>query len=170
MTPIVDRLQLLLTFISMSKAMECQQYRANLDVDNKVSSQAPSDNLHAVSFATCSRSCINGCECFSFNSQSMMCRLYMFNSSCDPSNLTVSEAGWRSYTIFEIQPTGTISVYLSFINDAMISKYLFWTPWYLIKQSVLSLFISFWIVSLFTLICPYVLWSNISILFIYLKQ
>lgn len=116
MTPIVDRLQLLLTFISMSQAMECQQYRANLEVDNKVSTQAPSDNLHAVSFASCSRSCINGCECFSFNSRSNMCRLYIHRSSCDPSNMTVSEAGWRSYTIFEIQPTGTISVYLVFIS------------------------------------------------------
>lgn len=108
MTPIVDRLQLLFTFISMSQAIKCQQYRANLEVDNKVSSQAPSDNLHAVSFATCSQSCINGCECFSFNSQSMTCRLYMFNSSCDTFNMTVSEAGWRSFTIFEIQPTETL--------------------------------------------------------------
>lgn len=116
MTTIVDRLHLLLTLISMSKAMECQQFRANLEVDNKISTQAPSDNLHAVSFASCSRSCINGCECFSFNSRSNMCRLYIHRSSCDPSNMTVSEAGWRSYTIFKIQPTGTISVYLLFIS------------------------------------------------------
>lgn len=105
MTTLVNRLHLLLTLISMSKAMECQQFRANLEVDNKISTQAPLDNLHAVSFATCSRSCINGCECFSFNSWSNMCRLYIYRSSCDPSNMTVSEAGWRSYTIFEIQPT-----------------------------------------------------------------
>lgn len=146
MTTIVDRLHLLLTLISMSKAMECQQFRANLEVDNKISTQAPSDNLHAVSFATCSRSCINGCECLSFNSRSNMCRLYIHRSSCDPSNMTVREAGWRSYTIFEIQPTGTISVYLVFISVyhkfPVIGKY-FLNSLIIIKQSVLSLFISF---------------------------
>lgn len=106
MTPVVDGLCLLFSFLSISEAMMCQQYRVNLEVDNKVSQQAPSENLHDVSFATCSRSCIKGCECFSFNTQSNMCRLYMYSSSCDPSNMTVSEAGWRSYTIYETKPPG----------------------------------------------------------------
>uniref|UniRef100_K1PR98 Microfibril-associated glycoprotein 4 n=1 Tax=Magallana gigas TaxID=29159 RepID=K1PR98_MAGGI len=104
MTPVVDGLCLLFSFLSISEAMMCQQYRVNLEVDNKVSQQAPSENLHDVSFATCSRSCITGCECFSFNTQSNMCRLYMYSSSCDPSNMTVSEAGWRSYIIYETKP------------------------------------------------------------------
>lgn len=104
MTPVVDGLCLLFSFLSISEAMMCQQYRVNLEVDNKVSQQAPSENLNDVSFATCSRSCIKGCECFSFNTQSNMCRFFMYSSSCDPSNMTVSEAGWRSYTIYETKP------------------------------------------------------------------
>ena len=112
MTPVVDGLCLLFSFLSISEAMMCQQYRVNLEVDNKVSQQAPSENLNDVSFATCSRSCINGCECFSFNAQSNMCRLYMYSSSCDPSKMTVSEAGWRSYIIYE---RGRTSVNLCFV-------------------------------------------------------
>lgn len=146
MTPVVDGLCLLFSFLSISEAMMCQQYRVNLEVDNKVSQQAPSENLYDVSFATCSRSCIKGCECFSFNTQSNKCRLYMYSSSCDPSNMTVSEAGWRSYIIYETKPPGRTLVYLVFISVyhkcAIISTY-FLNTLILIKQSVQSLFISF---------------------------
>lgn len=113
MASVVDGLRLLFSFLSISEAMMCQQYKRNLEVDNKVSIQAPSENLHDASFATCSRSCINGCECFSFNSQTNMCRLYTYSTSCDPSNMTVSEAGWRSY-IIETKTPGTTLVYLCF--------------------------------------------------------
>lgn len=117
---VVNGLWLLFSFTSISEAMMCQQYRVNLEVYNKVSIQAPAENLQDVSFATCSRSCINGCECFSYNSQSKMCRLYMYSTSCDPSNMTVSEAGWRSYTIYETP--GTNLVYLCFMIHAFVFK------------------------------------------------
>lgn len=94
---VVDGLRWVFAFLSISMAMVCQQYRANLEVDNKISSHAPSSTLHAVSFATCSRSCVNGCECFSFNTQSKMCSLNKLYSACDPSNMTVIEEGWRSF-------------------------------------------------------------------------
>lgn len=110
---VVNGLWLLFSFMSISEAMMCQQYRVNLEVDNKVSVQAPAENLQDVSFATCSRSCINGCECFSYNSQSKMCRLYMYSTSCDPSNMTVSEAGWRSYTIETPEPPDCNALYMN---------------------------------------------------------
>nr|XP_019922925.2 ficolin-2 [Crassostrea gigas] len=113
MTSVVDGIRMVFLFLSISEAMMCQQYRANLEVDNKVYIQAPSENLHDVSFATCSRSCINGCECFSFNAQSNMCRLYMYSSSCDPSKMTVSEAGWRSYIIYEREPPDCKTLYMN---------------------------------------------------------
>lgn len=102
----MDHLWLLFTFLSVSEAMVSRHYVANLDVDNKISLHAPSDNLHAVSCAICSSLCINECKCFSFNSQSKMCRLYMNSCSCDPSNMDATEEGWRSYTIIETQPQG----------------------------------------------------------------
>lgn len=126
MTSVVNGLRMLFSFLSISNAMVCQQYSVNLEVDNKVSKHAPLESLRNVSFGTCSRSFINGCECFSYNSQSKMCKLYTFDNSCNPSYMTVSEAGWRSYTIYG-KNSGTILIYLWFMFSALVCKYLFLT-------------------------------------------
>lgn len=39
MTSVVEGLRLLFSYLSISNAMVCQQYRVNLEVDNKVSIQ-----------------------------------------------------------------------------------------------------------------------------------
>lgn len=143
MTSVVEGLRLLFSYMSISNAMVCQQYRVNLEVDNKVSIHAPLESLHSVSFATCSRSCINGCECFSYNSQTKMCKLYTFDSLCNPSYMTVSEGGWRSYTIHGKDP-GTILVYLCSIISALVCKYTFST----LDANVYSLLVCLFILDL----------------------
>lgn len=98
----IGHLQLLFAVLSISEATVCRQYTGNLEVDNRITIQAPSDNLLAASLLTCVSSCDNGCQCISYNSQTKMCRLY---SSCDSYALRVSETDWKPYTIFEIQPS-----------------------------------------------------------------
>lgn len=61
----IGHLQLLFTVLSISEAMVCRQYRGNIEVDNSVTIQAPSDNLLAASLLTCVSLCDNGCQCIS---------------------------------------------------------------------------------------------------------
>lgn len=103
-----DQVQLLFLFLSVSEAIEPKLYSANFESDNKASMYTPSDTLSAASLSMCASMCGNRCQCFSFNSQTKMCRLH---SSCNPDNVTVSDTEWRSYTIPAIQPKDCKDLY-----------------------------------------------------------
>lgn len=70
----------------------------------------------------------NSSECFSFNSQTGMCRRYC---SCDPSDMTVTESGWRLYNNLSPEWMGMYIISLSvslrtgvfYIKRILLSKY-----------------------------------------------
>lgn len=86
MATYVDRVQLLFLFLSVSEAIVSQLYTVNFEFDSKAPMYTPSDTLPAASLPICASVCGNRCKCFSYNSQTKMCRLH---SSCDTTN-------WRS--------------------------------------------------------------------------
>lgn len=104
----VDRINLMYIFLSMSEALVSKHYQENLHLENKLSIHPPVDSHHSKSILRCACFCVtcNGCNCFSFNSQAEMCRLYL---SCDPSDGTVAEDGWRSYSNTSLQPVTSLS-------------------------------------------------------------
>lgn len=99
----VDRVQLLCLFLSVSEAFVSKLYTVNFEYDSKASMHTPSDTLPAASLPICASMCGNRCQCFSFNSQTKMCRLH---SSCNPDNMTVSNTEWKSYTNPTMRPKG----------------------------------------------------------------
>lgn len=92
----VTRVQVLFLFLSVSEALVSKLYTASSENDNKASLHTPSNTLPAASLSICACLCGDSCKCFSFNSETKMCRLH---SSCATQNMTVSDTGWRSYTI-----------------------------------------------------------------------
>lgn len=92
----VTRVQVLFLSLSVSGALVSKLYTASSENDNKALLHTPSNTLPAASLSICACLCGDICKCFSFNSQTKMCRLH---SSCDTQNMTVSDTGWRSYTI-----------------------------------------------------------------------
>uniref|UniRef100_K1R942 Uncharacterized protein n=1 Tax=Magallana gigas TaxID=29159 RepID=K1R942_MAGGI len=61
----------------------------------------PSETLSSASLSICACSCGDSCKCFSFNSQTKMCRLHR---SCDCQIMTVSDTGWRFYNNPTMRP------------------------------------------------------------------
>lgn len=94
----INRINLVYIFLSMSEALVSKHYQENLDLENKLSIHPPVDSHHSQSILRCACFCVtcNGCNCFSFNSQTEMCRLYI---SCDPSDGTCS--CWRRLEIIQ---------------------------------------------------------------------
>lgn len=90
----IDGLQLLFVFLSLSHAMLTQYFKANEELDNKVSVHPSIGNSYTESLLSCTILSRNGTECFSYNSKTGMCRRFC---SCDPSDITVTETGWRLY-------------------------------------------------------------------------
>lgn len=103
MATYVDRVQLLFLFLSVSEAIVSQLYTVNFEFDSKAPMYTPSDTLPAASLPICASVCGNRCKCFSYNSQTKMCRLH---SSCDTTNMTVRNTEWRSYTTPTMQLKG----------------------------------------------------------------
>lgn len=97
------RIYLLYIYFSLSNAFVSEHYQATIDLDNKLSIHLPVDSQHSKSTLRCAWFCVtcNGCNCFSFNSQTEMCRLYI---SCDPSAGAVDGEGWISYSNSSLQP------------------------------------------------------------------
>lgn len=108
MTSSSDRLNWLCLFVSMSKALVSEHYLANIDLDNKLSIHPPAANRNSKSTLRCACICVtcNGCNCFSLNSQAELGRLYF---SCDPSDGTVDEDGWRFYSNTSLEPVISLS-------------------------------------------------------------
>lgn len=116
----VGPINLMYIFLSMSEALVSKHYQENLDLENKLSIHPPVDSHHSKSILRCACFCVtcNGCNCFSFNPQTEMCRLYL---SCDPSDGTVAEEGWISYSNSSLQPvTG-----LSFLGVCLSFNWMF---------------------------------------------
>uniref|UniRef100_A0A8W8JPL1 Fibrinogen C-terminal domain-containing protein n=1 Tax=Magallana gigas TaxID=29159 RepID=A0A8W8JPL1_MAGGI len=110
MATYVDRVQLLFLFLSVSEAIVSQLYTVNFEFDSKAPMYTPSDTLPAASLPICASVCGNRCKCFSYNSQTKMCRLH---SSCDTTNMTVRNTEWRSYTTPTMQPKECKDLYHS---------------------------------------------------------
>lgn len=118
MASTADRIHLLYIFFSLSEALVSKHYQENSDLENKLSIHPPVDSQHSKSVLRCACFCVrfNECNCFSFNPQTEMCRLYL---SCDPSDGTVDGEGWRSYSNRSLQPVTSLSfsgVCLSFTS------------------------------------------------------
>jgi hypothetical protein len=71
-----------------------RHYRKEPSRDNKVSNVSLNAEHHAVSLNECSTKCDELCACFGFNPRLEKCRIHQ---SCDPSDMTVNEAGWGYY-------------------------------------------------------------------------
>lgn len=104
----IDLINLMYIFLSMSEALVSKHYQENLDLENKLSIHSPVDTQHSKSLLRCACFSVTcyGCNCISFNSQTEMCRLYL---SCDPSDGTVAEDGWRSYSNSSLEPVTSLS-------------------------------------------------------------
>lgn len=89
-----DRFPMIVFFVSLSEVFMSQYYKADLDVDDKLSAIAPLRNTETYSLVHCAMMCGEDCRSFSFNWQTMMCRLH---GSYDPSTMTVNVKGWRTY-------------------------------------------------------------------------
>lgn len=81
-------------------------YEANPDVYNTMSTNEPlsfkqMDSLHSL--LMCSVLCVNGYNCFNFNIQTGTCLLY---NSCNSSDMTVFESGWRFFTDISLEQEG----------------------------------------------------------------
>lgn len=119
MASIADRINLVYIFFSLqSEALVSKHYQENLDLEDKLFMHPPVDSQHSKSVLRCACFCVrfNECNCFSFNPQTEMCRLYIL---CDPSEGTVGEEGWRSYSNRSLQPVTGLSfpgVCLSFTS------------------------------------------------------
>lgn len=109
----VGRINLVYIFLSISEALVSKHYQKNLDLENKLSIHPPIDSHHSKSALRCACFCVtyNGCNCFSFSSQTETCQLYL---SCDPSDGTVAGEGWRSYSNSSLEPVISLGVCLSF--------------------------------------------------------
>lgn len=87
-----NRVHFLFLFLSLSEAfMITRHFKANQEFNNKLLMHTLLESRHVGSLIRCASLCDNRCRCLNFNSLSGMCRLY---SSCDPSDTTISEAGW----------------------------------------------------------------------------
>lgn len=69
-------------------------YEANPDLYNTKSTNEPLSFKQTDSLLLCSKLYVNGYNCFNFNIQTGTCLLY---NSCNSSNMTVSESGWRFF-------------------------------------------------------------------------
>lgn len=106
----INGLQLLFAYLPLSDAILTQNFKANEERDNKVSVHPPIGNVYSESLLSCTILSRNGSECFSFNSKTGMCRHYC---SCDPSDMTITEAGWRLYDNLSPQCMGMYVISLS---------------------------------------------------------
>lgn len=106
----MNGLQLLFAYLPLSDAILTQYFKANEERDNKVSVHPPIGNVYSESLLSCTILSRNGSECFSFNSKTGMCRHYC---SCDPSDMTINEAGWRLYDNLSPQWMGMYVISLS---------------------------------------------------------
>lgn len=80
-------------------------YEANPDVYNyyTMSTNEPLSFKQTDSLLMCSVLCVNGYNCFNFNIQTGTCLLY---NSCNSSDMTVSESGWRFFTDISLEQEG----------------------------------------------------------------
>lgn len=99
-----NRVHFLFLFLSLSEAfMITRHFKANQEFNNKLLMHTLLESRHVGSLIRCASLCDNRCRCLNFNSLSGMCRLY---SSCDPSDTTISEAGWTYFTELTSQLVG----------------------------------------------------------------
>ncbi|XP_048751283.2 perlucin-like protein [Ostrea edulis] len=63
-------------------------------LDNKVSNVSLTAKHHSESLTQCSAICGGLCACFGFHSHLKNCRVHQ---SCDPSDMTIDETGWRNF-------------------------------------------------------------------------
>ena len=89
-----DRFSVIVLLVSRSEVFMSQYYKADLNVDDKLSAIAPLNNTDIDSHIRCATLWVEDCITFSFNWQRMMCRLH---GSYDPSTMTVNVKGWRTY-------------------------------------------------------------------------
>jgi hypothetical protein len=87
---------------SLTKAeVKTENYNRDPSLDNKVSDNQPLAEHPAASVAVCTAVCNGVCACFGFNPQQKKCQIH---PSCDLSDMTTDEAGWRYYS-----PQGMLS-------------------------------------------------------------
>lgn len=115
-------------FLSLLHAMLTKDFKADGKLDNKVSVHPAIGNSYTESLINCTILSRNSSECFSFNSQTGMCRRYC---SCDPSDMTVTDSGWRLYNNLSPEWMGMYIISLSvslrtgvfYIKRILLSKY-----------------------------------------------
>lgn len=78
-------------------------YDANPDLYNTKSTNEPLSFKQTDSLQLCSMPCVNEYNCFNFNIQTGTCLLY---NSCNSSDMTVSESGWRFFTDISLKQEG----------------------------------------------------------------
>ena len=87
---------LLIAFCTRTAAeVRIQRYTVDPDLDNKVSTTSLLATHPSLSLTECSAMCNGVCSCFGFNPIRKECRIHQ---TCDPSEITTEETGWRYYS------------------------------------------------------------------------
>jgi hypothetical protein len=81
-------------FCRLSKAGVISRYYTMEPSFDKLSNTNLKSEQHSKSYIECAVMCGQLCCCFGFNPREQKCRLYQ---SCDPSDMTIDETGWRLF-------------------------------------------------------------------------
>lgn len=95
-------------------------YEANPDLYNTKSTNEPLSFKQTDSLLLCSKLYVSGYNCFNFNIQTGTCLLY---NSCNSSNMTVSESGWRFFTDVSLEQEGEYMLAHYFFYHFSISNW-----------------------------------------------
>jgi hypothetical protein len=86
---------LLVIFCTLADAeLVSRYYIIEPSLGNKVSNVSFMEQHHSESLSTCAVMCGELCACFGFNPLRRKCRIHQ---SCDPTDMTTSEADWSYF-------------------------------------------------------------------------